>query len=151
MNLIKEAQHDTFAEEIKVLEKGQQLPVKSSILRLMPMIKDGVLRSSTRLRYAEEIQEETRFPVILPKDHPVTDLVVKYYHEKEGGELFGWLNQLRVEYLVIHPRAHVKSCVNACAECMQTTISKANNYSTDGAFTENTIGEDDEALCELGG
>ena len=31
--------------------------------------------------------DETKYPIILPKKHPVTELIVKYHHETEGHEM----------------------------------------------------------------
>ena len=82
--IIKDAQYDAFNEEIKALVGGKELPKKSSILTFTPMVTDGILRSNTRLRYSDDLPEETKYPIILPKKHPVTQLIVKYHHETEG-------------------------------------------------------------------
>ena len=73
--IISEAQHDAFTEEIKALVCGKGLPKKSSILTYTPMVTDGILRSNTRLRYSNYLPDETKYPIILPKKHPVTELI----------------------------------------------------------------------------
>ena len=85
--IIKDAQYDAFNEEIKALVGGKELPKKSSILTFTPMVTDGILRSNTRLRDSDDLPEETKYPIILPKKHPVTELIVKYHHETEGHEM----------------------------------------------------------------
>ena len=84
LNIINEAQINAFSEEIKALASGKELPRKNSILPCTPMVIDRLLRSNTRLRNSND---KTKYPIILPKKHPVTGLVVKYHHETEGHEL----------------------------------------------------------------
>ena len=73
--IINEAQHDAFTEEMNALVCGKGNPEKSSILTYTPMVTDGILRSNTRLRYSNYLPDETKYPIILPKKHPVTELI----------------------------------------------------------------------------
>ena len=119
--IIKDAQYDAFNEEIKALVGGKELPKKSSILTFTPMVTDGTLRSNTRLRYSDDLPEETKYPIILPKKHPVTELIVKDHHETEGHEmgLNYTLNHLREKFMVIHARETVKKVIRECFECQR--------------------------------
>ena len=63
------------------------MPKKSSALAFTPMLVDGLLRSNTRLRNSDELSDEIKFPIILPKNHAVTELIVKYHHEVEEHEM----------------------------------------------------------------
>ena len=119
--IISEAQNDAFSEEIKALANEKELPRKSSILPFTPMVIDGPLRSNTRLRYSNDLPDETKYPIILPKKQPVTELVVKYHHETEGHELSlnYTLNHLREKYLVVHGREAVKEVIKECLECQR--------------------------------
>ena len=74
--LINEAQHDAFLEEMKALATGKELPKKSSILAFTPMVTIGILRSDTRLRYSNDLPDEMKYPIILPKKHSVTELLL---------------------------------------------------------------------------
>ena len=114
--IISEAQNDAFPVEIKASASGKGLPRKSSILPLTPMVIDVLLRSNTRLRYSNDLPDETKYTIILPKKHPITELVVKHHHEIEGHELGlnYTLNHLREKYLVVHGReAERKSSKNS--------------------------------------
>ena len=117
--LIKSAQRECFPEEIEALTKRSPLPRKSSILSLTPILVNGILRANTRLRYAEDLSEDIKYPIILPKKHAVTKLIVKYHHEIEGHKMGVnyTLNHLREKYFVIHGRQHVKRCIRECGEC----------------------------------
>ena len=43
--------------------------------------------SNTRLRYSGDLTYNLKYYIILPKQHPVTQLIVKYHHESEGHEM----------------------------------------------------------------
>ena len=117
--VISEAQHDAFTDEIKALVCGKGLPKKSSILTYTLMVTDGILRSKTRLRYSNDLTDETKYPIILPKKHPVTELIVKYHHETEGHKmgLNYTVNRLGEKYVVVHGRETVKKLNKECPEC----------------------------------
>ncbi|CAB4038031.1 Hypothetical predicted protein [Paramuricea clavata] len=104
-----------YPDEIKAFKQNRNLP-KSSILTLTPILMDGLLRSNTRLRYAEHLPNRVKYPVILPKKYPVMELIVKYHHEKEGHEmgLNYILNHLRESYIVVHAQEKVKRIMKEC-------------------------------------
>ena len=76
-----------FPKELKQLSKcGQADRTKSvnkssSISRLHPILKDGLLLVGGRLRHTR-IQTEARNPITLPKKSHVVDLIVRNCHEK---------------------------------------------------------------------
>ena len=55
----------------------------SGLQKLCPILIDGLICVGGRLDYSEN-PEESKHPVILPKKHAATDLIIKHYHEKEG-------------------------------------------------------------------
>ena len=104
--IIKTAQQECFPDEIRALEDDKPLPSKSTLLKITLELYGGLLRSNTRLRCSADLPEETKFPIVLPKYHIVTKLIVKYHHEKEGPEMGVnfTLNHLREKYFVLHGR-----------------------------------------------
>ena len=86
LNIIKEAQREEFKEEIIALTARKELSKRSHLLPLTPMLDGGLLRSNTRLRRSDDLAADTKFPIILPKKHHVTQLIVKYHHEMERHE-----------------------------------------------------------------
>ncbi|XP_020915379.1 uncharacterized protein LOC110252867 [Exaiptasia diaphana] len=112
--------NELTVEELEESElQLKPLTKKSSILTLTPILVDGVLRANTRLRYSEDLQDDVKYPILLPKGHAVTKLIIKYPHETEG-HVMGvnyTLNHLREKYFVIHGRQEVKRCIKECAEC----------------------------------
>ena len=95
---------EAFTEEMEALERRKPVPRKSSVLSFTPMLANGLWGSNTRLRNSDELSDETKFPIILPKSHAVTELIVKYHCKLEGHEMGVnfTINHLREKYLVIH-------------------------------------------------
>ena len=83
MRFIRQAQEEVFKEEIRAVKTKKQLPNGSRLQPLGPVLsEDGVLRCDGRLRYAEYLPWETRYPIILPRSHWVTTLIIKQAHEQ---------------------------------------------------------------------
>ena len=53
------------------------------------------MRCDSRLKYAEFLSHDARFPIILPRKHQVTKLIVKHFHE-EGNHASGTNQTLAV-------------------------------------------------------
>ena len=60
------------------------LTSKSNFLKIAKKLYGGLLRPNTRLWYSDHLPGETKFPIILPKNHIFTKLIVKYHHKTEG-------------------------------------------------------------------
>lgn len=118
-DIIKEAQREEFKEEIIALTSRKELSEISHLLPLTPMIDTGILRANTRLWRSDDLATDTKFPIILPKKHHVTQLIVKYHHEMDCHEMVVnyTLNHLREKYHVIHSRQEVTACIQNCFEC----------------------------------
>ena len=63
------------------IELRQQANYDQSAQRLGIAKKKGLLRCQGRLKHAE-LDQEGREPLILPKEHPLTNIIVKSCHEK---------------------------------------------------------------------
>ncbi len=73
---------EVFHEEHKAFAKGKPISNRSILSKLNPKLDEqGIICSDSRLSYTEYLPYDVRFPVILPRGHWTTMLVVKYYHE----------------------------------------------------------------------
>ena len=54
--------------------------------------EESQMRCDGRLKHAEFLPQDARFPIILPQKNCVTKLIVKHYHEKDN--YTGGMNQL---------------------------------------------------------
>ena len=70
------------AEDIKGKDLQQNKDLKI-VQTLNPFVKDGLLRVGGRLRNSS-LAKDSKHPIILPKRHPFTELVVMRCHETEG-------------------------------------------------------------------
>jgi len=121
--MIRNAQLDEYRDEVRILEKKQKLPTKNRLFKLSPWLdKDNILRGITRLTYNEEnlrkFGYDRIFPIILPKMHRFTELVVLKYHEENvhmcSNNVIG---NIIVKYYIPHIRWVVKQIISKCAFC----------------------------------
>ena len=55
------------------------------LLQLSPQAdSNGILRANGRLKYADDLPFDARHPILLPKHHPLTELIIKSEHQKLG-------------------------------------------------------------------
>jgi hypothetical protein len=146
--IIREAQMEVYCQEITALKERKSLPKRSSILNLTPIWKDGLLRSNTRLRYTEDLSEDIKYPIILPKRYPVTKLIVKYHHESEG-------HRMGVNFTLNHLRERYRSWPRNGKENgkrmhnVQTEFYRQTRRATNGTIAQYQIRVDDETFHEL--
>ena len=108
---------------------------------------DGLLRMDGRLRFADELPYDTRHPILLPKDHPVTRLVIADAHERlgHGAGVEQVLTELRSRFWIVKGRRMARNVTEACAECrrrftmkighqMMASLPKTRLQSSLGAF-----------------
>ena len=78
-------QRKHFKEELKALQSKGAVMKKSSISLLEPFLdEEGILRVGGRLRNTP-LSVKARHPVIVPKNHHVSKLVVRRAHEFQSG------------------------------------------------------------------
>ena len=118
--IIAEAQRESFPLELHSLQSGKELPKNSKLLGLRPRLhEDGLIRSNGRLQYAEFLPFDVCFPIILPRKHWVTKLLVKYYHE-QGCHIGGTnqtLTDISSRFWIVSGREEVRDWEKECSEC----------------------------------
>ena len=119
-HFIKKAQQEEFKEEYDVVMKQKCVSVKSSLSCLMPfMDEDGIIRANTRIREADYIPYNVKHPIILPRHHQVSKLIVRQQHldNNHYGGTNHILSQLSSKYWIISAREVIKEVEGACYEC----------------------------------
>ena len=88
--------------------------------------EEGLLRADGRLRFARELPYDTRHSILLPKDHPVTKLIIVDAHKKRGHGtgVEHLLTELRSKYWVIKGRRAVRNVVETCPGCLRRFATK---------------------------
>ena len=107
-----------FQDAIQALQKGK-LTKKHSLYRLEPRVDNqGVLRVGGR-RVDEEQEAQDEGPALLPKDHPVTTLIVRDVHvflaRHSGRE--HTLASLRRHYWIAAGRPLIDRILRTCLVC----------------------------------
>ncbi|XP_062538136.1 uncharacterized protein LOC134206436 [Armigeres subalbatus] len=123
----RSTQWDVYAEECSSLrriqavnESSASIDKKNSPLRkLSPFIGEGgVLRMGGRIGASQFASNDAKYPVILPKGHRVTDLIIDKYHRRYGhqnGETV--VNEIRQKYHISNLRAEVRKVNKRCQWC----------------------------------
>ena len=116
--MLKRVQEDSFVDELRTLQAGGTLPTRNKISPLSPFIDEvGVLRVGGRIENAN-VPHNAKHQLILPKDHPVTKLLIIHEHRSNahvGREHV--LASLRERYWVVNGRSAVKAVLRKCFLC----------------------------------
>ena len=118
--IIREAQQAAFTEEYHALQENKLISKKSRLKTLVPLLdEDGLIRCDGRLRFAEFLPYDMRFPIILPRGSWTTKLIVKHFHEA-GHHVSGTnhiLANLSTKYWIPAAREEIRQWENECNEC----------------------------------
>ena len=109
-----------FREEWKALSGKKSLPSNSKLIGLQPKLDDdGLIRSGGRLKYAEFLSYDVRYPIILPRRSWITKLIVKEQHEKRkhATGTNQTLSALSSRYWIQSGREAIREWERECAEC----------------------------------
>ncbi|MEL7341107.1 MAG: hypothetical protein AAGM67_11510, partial [Bacteroidota bacterium] len=117
--IIKCVQQECFADELISLQSSEHaVKSTSSLRRLDPIIKNGLLCVGGRLKHAPYEFDHMRHPVILPKRHHVSDVIIRHYHEMSGhsGQEHV-LSRIREYFWIIQARVSVRKICRSCFPC----------------------------------
>ena len=118
LNIIRLVQEVSFRHEINALRQGDSLH-GSSLSRLEPFIgTDGLLRVGGRLRHANLCPEQ-KYPILLPRDCKVTELIVREVHSTKTGHSGReyTLATLRTTYWIPKCRRLIDKLLRTCVNC----------------------------------
>lgn len=118
--LIKLVQNDEFANEISLLAKKTSLKCSSKILSLNPFLDEfGLLRVGGRLKHSN-LDFSAKHPIIIPKSHALTKLIIMHYHLKHlhsGPQ--NLLSLIRLKYWPIDGKSTIKGVIRSCIKCFK--------------------------------
>ncbi|XP_063404237.1 uncharacterized protein LOC134687709 [Mytilus trossulus] len=81
--IIREVQMENYRDEIDSIKHGKSLHNNSSLSQLSPILDvDDTLRVGGRLRNYKDCSDLSKHPIILPKHHHISLLIVRHFHEK---------------------------------------------------------------------
>ncbi|XP_058128532.1 uncharacterized protein LOC131292812 [Anopheles ziemanni] len=124
--LLQQIQAAEFSDEIRKLKGAkkahpwQQVIAKSSSLyKLSPAFNDqGVLVLRGRLPQSPWFDETMSSPVILPRGHYGTDLLIRDFHERlKHGNHQTAINEIRAKYYIPRLMTEYKRVLKSCQHC----------------------------------
>ncbi|GFW76693.1 integrase catalytic domain-containing protein [Trichonephila clavipes] len=120
ITLIRIVQLQEFKRDIKSLKENNRVSAESLIKSSNPFLdKDGVLRFGGRLCNSD-LNFECKFPIILPCNHKLTNLIVEYFHLKYfhlGPQAL--LYQVRQRFWPLRGRNVSRKIVHDCLVCFK--------------------------------
>ncbi|UYV71063.1 hypothetical protein LAZ67_8001573 [Cordylochernes scorpioides] len=118
--LIRLIQRESFSGHEDKKLQGFKLLVDSS----------GILRIKTKICRREDFAN-FRMPILLPSDHFLVSLLIRWNHETHGhAGLQTLLGILRENYWILRSRKTVKKIINQCIRCKRFTVTPATVEST---------------------
>ena len=114
--LVSHAQKTTYSDELERLTQGRPVRKSSSIVKLDPTLRDGLLVVGGRLRHAT-LPDQRKHPVILPRHSKLARLVVEDDHGIAHLGVEWTLSRIRCKYWIVHARNLIKAVKRACVVC----------------------------------
>ncbi|KRZ47836.1 hypothetical protein T02_819, partial [Trichinella nativa] len=107
-----------WLREVQVKEFGIKPDSANRVREFEPFLdQDGLLRVGGRLRRST-LPPESKHPIILPHNHPVTELLIKDHHVRQ---MHAGVNQtlvaIRTKFWIIRARNAVKKIIRSCPVC----------------------------------
>ena len=116
--ITRTVQKECFAKEIANCRIGKPVLKSSRLRNLRPVLVEGVLRVGGRLQEAPVLTFEEKHPIILPRNHHVSDLVTRHCHKTlahAGREQT--VAETRKGFWIIGGRGLAKKTVRKCITC----------------------------------
>ncbi|XP_062703587.1 uncharacterized protein LOC134286039 [Aedes albopictus] len=117
--LVKIAQEERFPHDIADVLRDGQVKRNSRLKMLLPHLANGILRVGGRLRNAP-VTYNQRHPMILPDKHPLTDLILTFYHLNNlhaGPQLI--TAAVRERFWPLRIRDQARQVVHSCLRCFR--------------------------------
>ena len=127
LDISRITQADAFAPELMNAmqaegSKGNKVLRTSNLRKLRPILVDGTLRVGGRLN-AACLDFNAKYPIILPKNHHVTVLIIQHYHISKGhAGIFQLLTINRQKFWIIHGIAAIKRVIGMCMFCRRQNV-----------------------------
>ncbi len=123
--VVRLMQSDALALTKRQLQTTKQTTRASRVHDLRPMLDEqGVMRANGRLRDAKFLAYEVRHPVLIPKDHPLTQILIAKAHVEvlHAGVQHTHAHLLR-KYWVVKGTGTIKRVLRQCIACRRQKAS----------------------------
>lgn len=131
LGLVRLCQRQSFENELKRLESNECIK-DSNIQSLSPFLDEkGCIRVGGRIKNSD-FAFDKKFPLLLPKGHKLTNLIISKYHKELlhcGAEQL--LYSLRENYWPINGRNLVRKTIRNCTICFKAKPSIKHPFMSD--------------------
>lgn len=109
-----------FHEEIKCIKQNTPLPKKSKLWKLSPYLDDkGLLRVGGRIDKSD-LPNETRHPIILPKNNAISKMILREEHVKNlHPGVSSMFVIVRQRYWILGARNLIRKITHECLKCFR--------------------------------
>lgn len=119
--------YDAYKQELDVLGKGAKKLGRDkwrAINKCSPYIDaDGVMRMKGRIDVANYVDRDTMRPIMLPKEHRITYLLLQSYHRRYHHHNHETVvNEIRQIYYIPHLRTILKKTIRSCQKCKNAAV-----------------------------
>ncbi|XP_062557563.1 uncharacterized protein LOC134222429 [Armigeres subalbatus] len=124
--LHREAQRTVFADEITILTRDREtenpdkcLPRSSSLFRQCTFLDEAyVIRIRGRTQACAFITRDAAQPIVLPRDHPITTLILLDFHKRFNHQNHQTtINEVRQRYHIPKLKVAYKNARKGCQKC----------------------------------
>ncbi|XP_062538500.1 uncharacterized protein LOC134206795 [Armigeres subalbatus] len=124
--LHREAQRTVFADEIAILSRDREtenpdkcLPRSSSLFRQCTFLDEAyVIRIRGRTQACAFITRDAAQPIVLPRDHPITTLILLDFHKRFNHQNHQTtINEVRQRYHIPKLKVAYKNARKGCQKC----------------------------------
>jgi hypothetical protein len=114
---ISHIQHERFPAEVEAARIGTRLPKDSSLLPLLPVLENGILKVGGRIDCAA-MAHDAKHQMIIPANHSFTTLLILGIHLRLQHAGPGTvMAHSRRSYWIIKCRSQVQKALRQCMEC----------------------------------
>ena len=116
--IIELIQKETFKQELQDLFSSSQVNENSKLVTLNPILDNNIIKVGGRLKNIIGIPNNLKHQIILPRHHPVTDLLILLYHKSNhhcGRDQT--LALLRERYWIVKAKSIIRKVLSTCLLC----------------------------------
>ena len=111
-------QHIYYKEEMDDLSKGKLVRTSSSLIKLSPFIKNGLMHVGGRLKLAASLPFLQKHQIILPHSNHATNLIIRGIYTKFGHAGRQYVQaEIRKKFWLIRANAAICKILNSCVVC----------------------------------
>ncbi|CAH2102800.1 unnamed protein product [Euphydryas editha] len=116
--LLKRSQKESFRDDIKCLQQGNQLEGSSKLKKLDVVLEEGLLRLKGRIDAIQGVTRDYKRPIVLDSKDKITRLIIEEFHCRfNHGNHATVMNEIRQRFWVLGLRSAIKAVQHQCQWC----------------------------------